>query len=148
MILIAATICVRQSRAGGKCDEVLRFVDSDARIVSVMRQYPCSPGRQGIGKQRRDDCPEIESVPCRADTPFAVVRTVMLRHNRRSKDAVIRKNAINVKNICDAGMDAATSSLESHARKTRLVIIIMVLLALRIISGHAMRQISTYPPGS
>ena len=74
-----------QSRAGGKCDEVLRFVDSDARIVSVMRQYPCSPGRQGIGKQRRDDCPEIESVPCRADTPLAVVRTVMLRHNRRSK---------------------------------------------------------------
>ena len=28
---------------------------------------------------------EIESVPCRADTPFAVVRTVMLRHNRCSK---------------------------------------------------------------
>ena len=60
----------------------------------------------------------------------------------------MRKNAIRVKNIWEAGIDAATSSLESHARKTRLVIIMIVLLALRMMSGHAMRQISRYPPGS
>ena len=50
--------------------------------------------------------------------------------------------------ICDAGIEAATSSFESQARNTRFVIIITVLLALRMISGQAMCQISAYPPGS
>ena len=48
-----------------------------------------------------------------------------------------------VKNICPAGMAAAISSGEFFARKMRLTTIMIVLLALRMISGHASRQIST-----
>ena len=58
------------------------------------------------------------------------------------KLVVIRKKAIKVKNICPAGMAAAISSGESCARKIRLVSIMTVLLALRIISGQAILQIS------
>ena len=64
------------------------------------------------------------------------------------KPVVIRKNAISVKNIWPAGMAAAISSGELLAMKTRFVIIMTVLLAFNTTSGHAIRQISRYPPGS
>ena len=55
---------------------------------------------------------------------------------------------MSVKNIWPAGMEAAISSGEFFARKMRFTTIITVLLALRMISGQASRQISKYPPGS
>lgn len=45
-------------------------------------------------------------------------------------------------------MAAAISSGELLAMKTRFVIIMTVLLAFNTTSGHAIRQISRYPPGS